>query len=168
MRSCVFPPYWLQAFLVFKVTESRPKFCTRLEHLYIPAMGAHAVPDLQNNTFTPASSEFPLTRSTEKNRAAAPAWPRWRSAKLRLEPDPTAICPTHALPRSRAAAAMSAIGFDTLHDNLLHTLHTRRALGERLDGAAQFRSELLGDVMGVGSIANDLWTNEDDQLGPRG
>jgi len=92
----------------------------------------------------------------------------WRRAELRLEPDPTAICLAHAPPRSRGAAGMSAIEFDTRHEDLLHTLHMRRALGDRLAGATQFRSELLGDVMGVGSIADDLGANEDDQFGPRG
>jgi hypothetical protein len=38
----------------------------------------------------------------------------------------------------------------------------------RLDGTPQFRSELLGDVVGVGSVADDLGANEDDQFGSRG
>jgi hypothetical protein len=67
------PPYWLQALLVFKVTESRPKFCTRLERLYVRTMGARAAPDLQNNTFMPASSEFPFARSTIKSRCCLAA-----------------------------------------------------------------------------------------------
>jgi hypothetical protein len=82
----------------------------------------------------------------------------WRRAELRREPDRPGV----------EAAAMSAIEFDTRQEDLLHTLHMRRALGNRPAGATQFRSELLGDIMGVGSIADDLGANEDDQFGPRG
>src|SRR5689334_18056788 len=42
----------------------------------------------------------------------------------------------------------------------------KRARRYRIDGSAQFRPQLLGDVMGVGAVADDLRTDEDDQLGP--
>jgi len=51
---------------------------------------------------------------------------------------------------------------------LLHTLHMPRVLGDGLNASAQFRSEFLGDVRGVRSISDDLRTDEDDQLSPRG
>ena len=52
-------------------------------------------------------------------------------------------------------------------DELLDALYVPRVLGDRPGVTPQFGSEFLGDVGGVGTIADDLGTYEDDQFGSR-